>query len=72
VLDRSDGLIICSSNACGGAHKGKPRKKDNAEFIHDTANSVIIFGHPHPVGKLIDIVEIVVDALTPLRLALRK
>jgi hypothetical protein len=65
-------IVQYTAHVGGGVHKGRPRKEDNAPFIHETARHVIMGEYPYPVALLFEIVEIVVDALTPLKLALQK
>lgn len=64
-------MINYVANVGGGVHKGQPKKKDNAETIHRTANILAVNGNPYPVENLKGIVNITIAGLTPHYLRLR-
>lgn len=64
-------IINYVANVGGGVHQGKPTKRDNAETIHRTANSIWMNGLPYPLENLRNIINITIAGLTPQRDRLR-
>lgn len=64
-------IIKYCSNVAGGVHRGKPRPKNNAEEIHETARSVLLNGLPYPVEILRNIVNVSLSGLMPIYSRLR-
>jgi hypothetical protein len=58
-------IINYVANVGGGVHQGQPTRRDNAQTIHRTANSLWINGKPYPLENLRNIMNITTAALVP-------